>query len=91
MNYLIDDINIKEYFIDSIANQMGIVTQEAIFFNDTIANNIALGMDDAHTEQQIIHAAKIANAHNFILQKENGYQTNIGDRGNKLSGGEKQE
>ncbi|MDQ6757782.1 MAG: ABC transporter ATP-binding protein/permease [Bacteroidota bacterium] len=86
---LIDDINIKEYSLQSIRSQMGIVTQEAILFNDTIANNIALGMETA-TEEQIIHAAKIANAHNFILQKEDGYQTNIGDRGNKLSGGEKQ-
>lgn len=86
---LIDDINIKEYLISSIRNQMGIVTQEAILFNDSIANNIALGMDNP-TEQQIIHAAKIANAHDFILQKENGYQTNIGDRGSKLSGGERQ-
>jgi subfamily B ATP-binding cassette protein MsbA len=68
---------------------MGIVTQEPILFNDTIANNISLGMDNA-TEDQIINAAKIANAHNFILQKENGYNTSIGERGNKLSGGEKQ-
>ena len=86
---LIDDINIKEYSLASIRHQMGIVTQEPILFNDTIANNIALGMDNP-TEEQIINAAKIANAHNFILQKEDGYQTNIGDRGNKLSGGEKQ-
>jgi subfamily B ATP-binding cassette protein MsbA len=86
---LIDDINIKEYSLASIRDHMGIVTQEAILFNDTIANNIALGMDNP-TEEQIINAAKIANAHNFILQKEDGYQTNIGDRGNKLSGGEKQ-
>ena len=86
---LIDDVNVKDYSLESIRGQMGIVTQEAILFNDTIANNIALGMDNP-TEEQIIHAAKIANAHNFILQKENGYQTNIGDRGNKLSGGEKQ-
>ncbi|MEO5783760.1 MAG: ABC transporter ATP-binding protein, partial [Ginsengibacter sp.] len=86
---LIDDINIKEYSLASIRHQMGIVTQEPILFNDTIANNIALGMDNP-TEEQIINAAKIANAHNFILQKEEGYQTNIGDRGNKLSGGEKQ-
>ena len=86
---LIDDINIKEYSLASIRHNMGIVTQEAILFNDTIANNIALGMDNP-TEEQIIRAAKIANAHNFILQKENGYQTSIGERGNKLSGGEKQ-
>jgi subfamily B ATP-binding cassette protein MsbA len=86
---LIDGVNIKDYSLASIRNQMGIVTQEAILFNDTIANNIALGMDHP-TDEQIIRAAKIANAHNFILQKEDGYQTNIGDRGNKLSGGEKQ-
>ncbi len=86
---LIDGINIKEYSLESLRYQMGIVTQEAILFNDTIANNISLGMDDASPEQ-IEQAAKIANAHNFILQKENGYETNIGERGNKLSGGEKQ-
>ena len=86
---LIDGINIKNYSLESIRNQMGIVTQEAILFNDTIANNIALGMDEA-TFSQIEYAAKIANANNFILQKEDGYETNIGERGNKLSGGEKQ-
>jgi subfamily B ATP-binding cassette protein MsbA len=86
---LIDGINIKDYTLQSVRNQMGIVTQEPILFNDTIANNIALGMDNP-SQEQIINAAKIANAHNFILQKENGYETNIGDRGNKLSGGEKQ-
>jgi subfamily B ATP-binding cassette protein MsbA len=86
---LIDGINIKNYSLESIRNHMGIVTQEAILFNDTIANNIALGMDEA-TPEQIEHAAKIANANDFILQKEIGYETNIGERGNKLSGGEKQ-
>jgi len=86
---LIDGINIKNYSLKSVRNHMGIVTQEAILFNDTIANNIALGKNDA-TPAQIEHAAKIANANNFILQKESGYETNIGERGNKLSGGEKQ-
>ncbi len=86
---LIGGINIKNYSLKSLRSQMGIVTQEPILFNDTIANNIALGMDDA-TESEIIDAAKIANAHEFILQKENGYNTSIGDRGNKLSGGQKQ-
>ena len=86
---LIDGINIKNYSLESVRNHMGIVTQEAILFNDTIANNIALGMDDPE-RNQVEHAAKIANANNFILQKENGYETNIGERGNKLSGGEKQ-
>jgi ATP-binding cassette, subfamily B, bacterial MsbA len=86
---LIDGINIKEYSLHSLRNQMGIVTQEPILFNDTIANNISLGMEHA-TKEEIITAAKIANANQFILQKENGYHTTIGERGNKLSGGEKQ-
>ncbi len=86
---LIDGINIKQYSLKSVRSQMGIVTQEPILFNDSIANNVSLGMDNA-SDEQIIHAAKIANAHNYIVSKENGYQTNIGDRGSKLSGGEKQ-
>lgn len=86
---LIDGINIKSYSLHSIRNQMGIVTQEPILFNDTVANNIALGMDDA-TKDEIIYAAKIANADSYIALKEKGYATNIGDRGSKLSGGEKQ-
>jgi subfamily B ATP-binding cassette protein MsbA len=86
---LIDGINIKSYSLHSIRNQMGIVTQEPILFNDSVANNIALGMDHAN-EDEIIHAAKIANADSYITMKENGYETNIGDRGSRLSGGEKQ-
>lgn len=86
---LIDGIDIKNYSLQSLRSQMGIVTQEPILFNDTIANNISLGMENA-TEEQIVTAAKIANANNFILQKEGGYHTSIGERGNKLSGGEKQ-
>jgi len=86
---LIDGINIKNYTLHSIRNQMGIVTQEAILFNDTIANNIALAKDNA-AKEEIINAATIANAANFIDSKEEGYETNIGDRGMKLSGGERQ-
>ena len=86
---LIDGINIKDYSLHSVRTLMGIVTQEPIFFNDTIANNISLGMSHASAEQ-IRDAAKIANADNYISLKENGYDTNIGDRGNKLSGGERQ-
>jgi len=86
---LIDGNNIKEYTLHSVRHQMGIVTQEAILFNDTIANNIALGKDNASAEE-IYSAAKIANAAEFIEKKENGYETNIGDRGMKLSGGERQ-
>ncbi len=86
---LIDGINIKDYSLQSLRNLMSIVTQEPILFNDTIANNIALGQQTASREE-IIQAAKIANAHDFIIQKENDYDTNIGDRGSKLSGGERQ-
>lgn len=85
----IDGVNIKEYSLQSVRSQMSIVTQEPILFNDTIGNNIALGQPGA-TEEQIIDAAKIANAHEFIIKKEGGYKSNIGDRGSKLSGGERQ-
>jgi subfamily B ATP-binding cassette protein MsbA len=85
----IDGHNIKEYSLDQLRGLMGIVTQEPILFNDTIASNIALGKPTA-TKEEIEAAAKIANAHNFIIQKEEGYNTNIGDRGSKLSGGERQ-
>ena len=63
--------------------------QEPILFNDSIANNIRLGKEEA-TDEDIKHAAQVANAHNFIVHKEMGYDTNIGDRGSKLSGGERQ-
>lgn len=86
---LIDGVNIRNYSLKTVREQMSIVTQEPILFNDTIAANIALGKPDA-TQEEIVQAAKIANAHNFIIQKEEGYQTNIGDRGSKLSGGERQ-
>jgi subfamily B ATP-binding cassette protein MsbA len=86
---LIDGINIKDYSLHSVRSLMSIVTQEPILFNDTIANNISLGKPDA-TEDEIMQAAKVANAHNFITHKEIGYATNIGDRGSKLSGGERQ-
>lgn len=86
---LIDGIDIKNYSLESLRSQLGIVTQEPILFNDTIANNISLGMDDA-PEDLIRSAGQVANAQDFILQKEEGYETNIGERGNKLSGGEKQ-
>ena len=86
---LIDGINIKNYGLKDLRNLMGIVTQEPILFNDTIAANIALGNPTASLED-IEKAARIANAHNFISQKEDGYLSNIGDRGSKLSGGERQ-
>lgn len=86
---LIDGVNIKEYTLHSVRNQMGIVTQEPILFNDSIANNIALGMDHVN-QPDIEQAARVANAYDFIKNKEDGFNTNIGDRGSKLSGGERQ-
>lgn len=86
---LIDGVNIKEFSLLSLRDQMGIVTQEPILFNDSIAANIALGNPVANIDE-IEQAARIANAHDFIMQKEENYQTNIGDRGSKLSGGERQ-
>lgn len=86
---LIDGVNIKEYSLQSLRSHIGIVTQEPILFNDTIANNISLGKENA-PHLQIETAAKVANAFRFISDKERGFDTNIGDRGNKLSGGEKQ-
>lgn len=86
---LIDGKNIKDYSLQSLRSQISIVTQEPILFNDTIANNISLGKPDA-TQAQIEDAAKVANAYNYIITKEEKFNTNIGDRGSKLSGGEKQ-
>lgn len=85
----IDDTNIKEVKLHDLRSLMGYVNQEAILFNDTFFNNIAFGMDHT-TEAEVIEAAKIANAHDFIMATEKGYYTNIGDRGGKLSGGQRQ-
>jgi len=85
----IDGINIKEIELKNLRNLMGIVSQESILFNDTIYNNIKIGNLEA-SEKDIIAAAKAAYAHEFILNCENGYNTNIGNSGEKLSGGEKQ-
>jgi ATP-binding cassette, subfamily B, bacterial MsbA len=86
---LIDNIPIKDLKIDHLRGLMGIVTQETILFNDTIFNNIAFGMSGVDL-QNVMDAAKIANAHEFIERMPEGYETNIGDRGLKLSGGQKQ-
>ena len=85
----IDEISLRDYEIESLRKQMGVVTQESILFNDTIFNNIAFGMPDV-SEDAVMQAAKIANAHDFIMQTEQGYQTRIGERGSKLSGGQRQ-
>jgi subfamily B ATP-binding cassette protein MsbA len=86
---LIDGVNIKDCTMESLREQMGIVNQESLLFNDTIFNNIAFGKPNA-TLEEVMYAAKVANAHHFIIETENGYQTSIGDRGMKLSGGQKQ-
>ena len=85
----IDGTDIRNLRSADLRSMMGIVNQEPILFNDTIFNNIAFGVEDA-TMEQVVEAAKVANAHEFIMEKEEGYQTNIGDRGVKLSGGQRQ-
>ena len=86
---LIDGKDIRDVRVKDLRSLIGNVNQEAILFNDTIFNNIAFGVEGA-TMEQVIAAARIANAHEFIMEKEDGYNTNIGDRGNKLSGGQRQ-
>lgn len=85
----IDGTDIRDIKIHSLRSLMGNVNQEPILFNDTIFNNIAFGVEDA-TMEDVVAAAKIANAHEFIMEKEDGYNTNIGDRGMRLSGGQRQ-
>ncbi|HVZ25342.1 MAG TPA: ABC transporter ATP-binding protein [Sediminibacterium sp.] len=86
---LIDGVDIRQYTLSSLRSWMGIVTQEPILFNDTVAANIALGVQQV-SQDDIEQAARVANAYGFIQQKEDGFATNIGDRGSKLSGGERQ-
>lgn len=86
---LLDGKPLQAYKVESLRKMMGIVTQESILFNDTIFNNIAFGIPEA-SEEAVIRAAKIANAHDFIMETEQGYQTTIGERGGRLSGGQRQ-
>lgn len=86
---LIDGFDIRNLTTSSLRNQLGIVTQDAILFNDSIKNNLKLGKDNA-TDAEVIEALKIANAWEFVKDLPNGIETNIGDAGNKLSGGQKQ-
>lgn len=86
---LIDGTDIRDFKISDIRGLMGIVSQESILFNDTVFNNIAFGLEHA-TREAVIEAAKIANAHDFIMEMEDGYDTVIGDRGMNLSGGQRQ-
>lgn len=85
----IDGVDIRDYKLSDIRKFLSIVSQEPILFNDTIANNISFGLDNV-SDADIELAAKVANAHDFICKLQNGYQTNIGDRGMTLSGGERQ-
>ena len=86
---LIDGINVKDLGIFDLRQLIGNVNQEAILFNDSFRNNISFGVDNA-TDEQIIEAAEIANAYDFIMQSEHQFETNIGDRGGRLSGGQRQ-
>lgn len=86
---LIDNLDVKGAMVADLRGLMGNVNQEAILFNDTFFNNIAFGVENA-TLEDVIRAAKVANAHDFISATEHGYETNIGDRGGKLSGGQRQ-
>lgn len=86
---LIDGRNIKDYTLDSLRDKFGMVSQETILFNDTIENNILLGNLDA-SHEEVVAAARVANADGFIGETPEGYNTNIGDRGSKLSGGQRQ-
>ncbi len=86
---LLDDFMVSDYKIKDLRNLMGIVNQEPILFNDTFYNNIAFGLKNVK-EEDVINAAKVANAHSFIMDTPGGYQANIGDRGGKLSGGQRQ-
>ena len=86
---LIDGKNVKDVSIPALRSMIGNVNQEAILFNDTFYNNITFGVENA-TMEQVVEAAKIANAHDFIMESEKGYDTMIGDRGGRLSGGQRQ-
>ncbi|MEK9136001.1 MAG: ATP-binding cassette domain-containing protein, partial [Bacteroidota bacterium] len=86
---MIDGIDLRTVELKSLREKIGIVTQETILFNDTVRNNIAYGLDDCSMER-VVAAAKAANAHNFIMQMPNQYESVIGERGVKISGGERQ-
>jgi subfamily B ATP-binding cassette protein MsbA len=87
---LIDGVPVKDYRIKPLRKMMGVVSQQSILFNDSFRNNIAFGSNGAHNEEQIISAARVANAHDFIMEGEGGYDAGVGEGGSKLSGGQKQ-
>jgi subfamily B ATP-binding cassette protein MsbA len=85
----LDGVSVKDFTLSSLRGSIGIVSQDSFLFNDTIFKNILLGKPDA-TEEEVIAAAKIANAHDFIIEMAQGYHTSVGDRGGNLSGGQRQ-
>ena len=85
----LDGIDIRDYKLSDLRNLLGIVSQQSILFNDTFFNNIAFGLENTN-EEEVVKAAKIANAHDFIMDTKDGYNTNVGDAGSKLSGGQRQ-
>ena len=87
---LIDGIPVRDYAIKPMRKMMGIVSQQSILFNDTFRNNIAFGSNGGSDEERIINAAQVANAHEFIIETESGYDSGVGEGGAKLSGGQKQ-
>ena len=86
---LVDGVDLRDYRVESVRRRMGIVAQETVLFNDTIEENIRMGNDRA-TIEEVMAAARVANAYDFIMATEHGFQTNVGDRGMKLSGGQRQ-
>jgi len=86
----IDGVPVRDFRLHSLRSLMGMVSQQSILFNDTFQNNIAFGNNEGADLERIIHAAKVANAHDFILETEHGYEENVGEGGGKLSGGQKQ-
>jgi subfamily B ATP-binding cassette protein MsbA len=87
---LVDGVPVGDYEIKSLRRLMGIVSQQSILFNDSFRNNIAFGMNGEVSEDQVVNAAMVANAHEFIMETEHGYEENVGEGGGKLSGGQKQ-
>jgi subfamily B ATP-binding cassette protein MsbA len=86
----IDGTPVRDFRLHSLRSLMGMVSQQSILFNDTFQNNIAFGKNEGADMEQVIHAAKVANAHDFILETEHGYEQSVGEGGGKLSGGQKQ-
>lgn len=87
---LVDGIPVNEYKVKSLRDMMGMVSQQSILFNDSFRNNIAFGSNGTPEEEQVINAARVANAHEFIMETEKGYDEGVGEGGGKLSGGQKQ-